>query len=240
MGQSPVPGTPTDAPHLAYDRVTPTDGTSLRQPDLPAWLAWLAKRLLRLMGWRLYGQFPDVPKCVVIAYPHTSNLDGIIMLLVAFAYQIRPVWMVKVEWVRGPVGGLVRALGGLGIDRRGSLDTVTQAADRIRQAERIVLVIAPEGTRRKTDHLKAGFYWMAHTAGVPIVCSFMDYPHRRTGIGLTITTTGEIEADLVPVFDLYRQVVARNPEKMSDLRLRPTQQRPMQPLTSRTPDEPDR
>lgn len=207
------------------NQVLPTDGVALRPREIPRPLIWFARGLLRLMGWRLAGQFPDYPKAVVIGYPHTSNMDGLLMLLTAWAYGVKPLWMVKIEMLRGPLGKILPWLGALGIDRRASNDMVQQAAQQIQQAERAILVISPEGTRRKTDHWKAGFYWIAHSAGVPIICSFLDYKNHRVGMGPGFMPSGNIQSDLEPVFAFYQQMTGRNPDQMGTLRLRPGQQK---------------
>jgi 1-acyl-sn-glycerol-3-phosphate acyltransferase len=207
------------------NQVLPTDGIALRPREIPRLVVWGARGMLRLLGWRLAGQFPDYPKAVVIGYPHTSNIDGFIMLLTAWAYGVKPLWMVKIEMMRGPLGTIIRLLGGMAIDRRASHDTVQQAAQQIQAAERAILVISPEGTRRKTDHWKVGFYWIAHSAGVPVLCSFLDYKHHRVGMGPSFMPTGNIQQDLEPIFEFYQQMTGRNPERMGTLRLRPGQQK---------------
>lgn len=208
---------------LHLDEVWPTDGGLQRPPEVPRWLRGLAHLLLRIGGYRVYGQVPNVPRMVLAAAFHTSNWDGFWMLVTAFALGVRPTWMVKIEWVNGPLGGLMKFLGGLGIDRSHSRDAVQQAVDLINEREKIVLVISPEGTRRRTDHWKTGFYWIAYNAQVPIVCGFLDYGKRRFGIGPALMPSGDIDADMEIIWDFYRNTTARAPEKVSTMRLRPSQ-----------------
>lgn len=205
------------------DTVSPTDGLSRRTAEIPHWVTQLARLILRLTGWKLYGEMPNADKCVIAAAWHTSNWDGLWMLLTAWAFGVRPVWMVKHEWTKGAVGGIVKALGGMGIDRSRSQNTVDEVVQQFASRDHLALVIAPEGTRRKAEYWKAGFYWMAHGANVPLVLSFLDYPHHRLGIGGTITPTGDIEADMERIWAFYRQITPRDPDKKSDMRLRPAQ-----------------
>jgi 1-acyl-sn-glycerol-3-phosphate acyltransferase len=142
------------------------------------------------------------------------------MLVTAYAFGLRPIFLVKHEWTKGVMGPLVRFFGGMGIDRRNSRNAVEGAVDLMNQAERIMFVISPEGTRRKTDHWKTGFYWIAHGANVPMVCGFLDYKHKRSGVGPVIIPTGDIDADCALIFDFYRNITALHPEKASDMRLR--------------------
>ncbi|MBC8098292.1 MAG: 1-acyl-sn-glycerol-3-phosphate acyltransferase [Armatimonadetes bacterium] len=222
-----MPDTPQSFPPLEnpmhLDDVLPTDGTSLRANDAPPFLIWLARRLLRLFGWTLYGQFPNTPKCVIATAWHTSNWDGVMMLTTAYALGLRPQWVVKAEWTRGLVGPITRAFSGIGVDRANSRDLVPQLVARINERETVALVIAPEGTRRKTDHWKTGFYWVAHGANVPIVLSFIDFKHKRVGIGGTVMPTGDIAADMERIWSVYRQVEPKDLSRMSEMRLRPHQ-----------------
>jgi 1-acyl-sn-glycerol-3-phosphate acyltransferase len=218
---------------LHLEEVWETDGVLQRPREVAPWLVGLAHLILRVGGWRLYGQLPDVPKMVLAAAFHTTNWDGFWMLVTAFAFGLRPMWMVKIEWVRGPLGWLVKLFGGLGIDRSHSRDSVQQAVDLIHERERIVLVISPEGTRRHTDHWKTGLYWIAYNANVPIVCGFLDYKHKRLGIGPVLIPSGDIDADMETLWAFYRNTNARHPEKVSDMRLRPGQHRSQKGVISK-------
>jgi 1-acyl-sn-glycerol-3-phosphate acyltransferase len=207
---------------LHLDQILPTDGTSLRKRQAGRFWIWLAHLFLKMGGWKLYGQLPNLDKFVLSAGFHTSNWDGFWMIVAAYAFGVRPVFLVKHEWTKGFFGPLVRYFGGVGIDRRKSRNSVEGMIDIIQNTERIMFVVSPEGTRRKTDHWKSGFYWIAHGAGVPIVCSFLDYKYKRCGIGPTIMPTGDIQADMEKIFAFYRQTHAKHPEKVSDMRLRPS------------------
>lgn len=206
---------------LHLDQVLPTDGISLRPRQASPFLIWLAHVFLRIGGYQLYGQLPNIDKFVLAAAPHTANIDGFWMLVTAYAFGLRPLFLVKHEWTKGVMGPLVRFFGGVGIDRKRSRNAVEGMADIIHTTDRIMFVISPEGTRRKTDHWKTGFYWIAHSANVPIICGFLDYKHRRFGIGPVIYPTGDISADMELIFDFYRNITARHPEKLGEMRLRP-------------------
>lgn len=199
----------------------PTDGTSARKPDVSLPVSLLAKGILRLMGWRLSGALPDVPKFVLLAGPHTSNMDGFLMLLTAFALRAKPDWMVKSELVKGPLGWLILKMGGMPINRRSSDNVVDQAVKCFNEREQIMLVISPEGTRRKTSFWRTGFYWIAVNANVPIGLGFLDYKYKRAGFHSMFTPTGNIEADMEELWKVYRLFTAKYPENYSDMKLRP-------------------
>jgi 1-acyl-sn-glycerol-3-phosphate acyltransferase len=97
----------------------------------------------------------------------------------------------------------MRALGGFPVQRGARLNAVEQAVERFRNAERLILVMSPEGTRKRTAHWKSGFYHIARGANVPVVLGFLDYPNRTAGIGPTVHLTGDTEADLAVMAAFY-------------------------------------
>jgi 1-acyl-sn-glycerol-3-phosphate acyltransferase len=177
-----------------------------------------------LRGWRVTGEIPADPKMIVVAGPHTANMDGILLILTSWVVRVKLYWITKVEVTRAPVlGWLARAAGGVGIDRSRSFNTVTQVVEELERRERLLLAVAPEGTRKKLDHWKTGFYWMARKADARILCGRLDYKLKVVDLAEAITTTGDIESDMERIFDLYRDVNALHPEKVNDMRLRPSQ-----------------
>lgn len=193
-------------------------------PELPVILRWIALVVMRILGWKVVGDPPPVPKAVIIAAPHTTNWDGFLVVMASWVVRVHMRWMVKVEWTRYPIiGPLVRATGAMGIDRSGSFNTVELAIKELNERDRLALLIPPEGTRRKTDHWKTGFYWIAHGAGVPLLPAKIDYHKKTLDIsGELIHTTGDIDADMQVIWAAYDGVQAKHPEKESDKRLRQT------------------
>ena len=167
---------------------------------------------LKLNGWKIEGSLPsEYSKFVLIAAPHTSNWDLPYTLMVAFALRLNIYWMGKRQLFRWPFGGLMRWLGGVEVNREQSSNLVTAAAQALVAAKGPVqLIVPPEGTRSKTRYWKTGFYWIAHTAQVPIVLSYMDYKRKLSGLGPVFTPTGDIEADMVKIKAFYAQFKGKN------------------------------
>jgi 1-acyl-sn-glycerol-3-phosphate acyltransferase len=183
-------------------------------------LALVGALFLRLAGWRVEGSLPPgVRRAVVIAAPHTTNWDLPYMLAVSYVLGVRPSWLGKRELFRAPFGRLMRWLGGIPVDRDRRMNLVEQAADRLREADRLFLVIPPSGTRSRAPHWKSGFYHIARTAGVPVVCAFLDYATKTGGIGLTFTPSGDIGRDMDRLRLFYRDVRGKYPDNETPIRL---------------------
>jgi 1-acyl-sn-glycerol-3-phosphate acyltransferase len=167
---------------------------------------------LKLSGWKIEGSLPSEPsKFVLIAAPHTSNWDLPYTLMVAFALRLNIYWMGKRQLFRWPFGGLMRWLGGVEVNREQSSNLVVAAAQALVAAEGSVqLIVPPEGTRSKTRYWKTGFYWIAHTAQVPIVLAYMDYGRKLSGLGPVFTPTGDIEADMIKIKAFYAPFKGKN------------------------------
>ena len=178
---------------------------------------WLSIRLLKLSGWQVLGQLPGhAHKSVLIAAPHTSNWDLPMTLMVAFALELRPRWMGKASIFRWPFGPLMRWLGGIPVDRSQSNNLVASSAQAIRDAaEPLQLIVPPEGTRSKTRHWKTGFYYIAHSAQVPIVMAYMDYANKRSGLGPLFEPTGDVEADMTNIKAFYQPFKGKNADQFA-------------------------
>jgi 1-acyl-sn-glycerol-3-phosphate acyltransferase len=175
--------------------------------------------VLRLIGWRMEGQLPG-PKCVLIGAPHTSNWDFPIGLLLFWSLDIDAHWVAKHTIFRWPIRGLLRALGGIPLDRTNTENFVDQMVERFALSERLVFALAPEGTRKHTDYWRSGFYWIAHGAGVPIALAYADYARKVGGIGPSFVPTGDIESDMEKIRAFYADKVGKHPEKLGSIRLR--------------------
>jgi 1-acyl-sn-glycerol-3-phosphate acyltransferase len=172
----------------------------------------LAELAFRLTGWRTEGAPPPNERFVLIAAPHTSNWDAVIMLLAADIFHLPLAWFVKDSWFKFPMGTLMRKLGGVPIDRSASHGVVEQAVERLLGAEPLALAVPPEGTRGKAAHWKTGFYHIARGAKVPIVLAYLDYGRKVAGLGPAFVPTGNIEEDFKVFAEFYKDVKAKHPE----------------------------
>lgn len=163
-------------------------------------------------GWRFEGEIPQVERAVLIAAPHTSNWDLPHMLATAWVLRLRVSWLGKHTLFRGPFGWLFRKLGGIPVDRRAPQGLVQQVADALRTSDKLIVAVPPSGTRSRAALWKSGFYWIAHTAGVPVVCGYLDFATRRASLGYTFEPTGDVKADMDRVRAFYDGVRGKHPD----------------------------
>ena len=144
---------------------------------------------------------------------HTSNWDFLVFLGAVHALGRQVHFIGKHSLFKWPLGGFMRALGGVPVDRKASQDLVGQIVAEFDRRDDFILVIAPEGTRSRTTQWKTGFYQIALRAGVPIVCAGPDFPTRRGVFGPVIRPTGNYADDLKPAFAFFRTLTPRHPER---------------------------
>jgi 1-acyl-sn-glycerol-3-phosphate acyltransferase len=170
----------------------------------------LARWIVGLCGWRLACEFPDVPRAVLIAAPHSSWWDGVWGMLIKIAIGADVSFMAKRELFIGPLGWLLRKLGGIPIERSATHGVVEQMVERLRSAPQLWIGIAPEGTRKRVTRWKSGFWHIAHAASVPIVLVYFHYPERTIGIGPLFVTSDDMNADLIRLRAFYAPWQGKN------------------------------
>ena len=178
------------------------------------------RALLRLAGWKVVLVRPPGPKAVVIVYPHTSNWDFIVGILARYATALPFRFVGKDTLFRWPFGGLFRRLGGIPVNRRQSTGFVGDLIEAFDKADSLYLAIAPEGTRRRIDHWKSGFYRVALAANVPLGLAFIDYSRREVGIEAWLSLSGNEAEDLAGIRAGYSNKRGKKPEMEGDIRFR--------------------
>jgi 1-acyl-sn-glycerol-3-phosphate acyltransferase len=170
--------------------------------------------IFKLMGWSVEGSFsPDLKKYIIAIAPHTSNWDFVIGVMARSILRIqRAHFLGKSQLFSPPYGWLFRWLGGYPVDRTSSHDMVHQVAEIFNQHDEFILAIAPEGTRKKVDKLKTGFYYIAKEAHVPIYPCGFDYQRKKVILGEAFYPSANAETDIEFLRKFYSSVKGRNPE----------------------------
>lgn len=175
--------------------------------------AWIG---IKLSGWKLVGTPPKEKKFVLVAVPHTSNWDFPITLAMAFLFGFRLSWMGKHTLFKGPMGPIMKWLGGIPVDRSKSNNLVDQVVQKINDLDQCAIAIPPEGTRSRTEKWKTGFYYISTGANVPIGLAFLDYSKKKGGFGPTFYPTGDIEKDIEQMQDFYKGIMGKNADQCNN------------------------
>jgi 1-acyl-sn-glycerol-3-phosphate acyltransferase len=171
----------------------------------------LGRSLLRVWGWRIVGEFPALRRFVIVVAPHTSNWDFVVGLAAKFALSLRAVWIGKHTLFRPPFGKLLRRLGGVPVHRDAPHAVVQQIIDEFAAREAMVFVLAPEGTRKRVERWRSGYWHVAHGAGVPVIPVGFDFALRTIFIGPPHETTDDLNADEERLRAYVRGIAPRHP-----------------------------
>ena len=186
---------------------------SLPRQGHPRWLRALGRWVMTVLGWRFVGGFPDVPKLVLVGAPHTSTVDGIVGLGAAAWADLAFSVFAKRQLFRWPLTPVLRAFGGVPVDRDAPGGLVGRAVEVLRGPGPAVVALTPEGTRGPVSSWKTGFYRIAVEADVPIAVVGIDFKRRELRIPGAIVPTGDLDADLAVLGDLLAGVEGRHPER---------------------------
>jgi len=186
-------------------------------PLLSPFLKFCTGPVLTLFGWKLEGTLPEKKKFVMIAAPHTSNWDMPVMMMIAFAFELKIYWMGKDALFKFPFCTIMKWFGGVPIDRTQSNDVVAQSIEIFNNSEEFVLTVPPEGTRDKVRYWKSGFYHIANGAGVPIVIGFIDWGRKVGGVGEAFKPTGDAKADMNEIQAFYKSMQGKIDSKLSSI-----------------------
>ncbi len=176
-------------------------------------LLW--KLYLLITGWKVQSDFPHhIPKSVIIVAPHTSAWDFIIGLAVRSVMRLQHVkYLGKAELFEGRFGFFFRKLGGYPVDRSNKHNMVDQVVDLFNQHEQFVLALSPEGTRKKVERLKTGFYHIAKKAAVPIIMTAFDFKKKEVYFAAPFYPTDDEAADFKRIISFYAPVQGKKADQ---------------------------
>lgn len=182
----------------------------------------ISNLLLRLWGFRLEGNPGNgLPQRIFAVIPHTSNWDFPLGLLVRSAAGISVQFIGKNSLFKPPWGFIFRWLGGHPVDRTKRQNYVESVVDLFGKHPNFALAIAPEGTRKKVDRLKTGFYHIARLARVPIILTKFDYGNKRVVFSSPFYPTNDQNRDFEEIYAFFKGVQGKNPRLGFDATLLP-------------------
>jgi 1-acyl-sn-glycerol-3-phosphate acyltransferase len=169
--------------------------------------------LFNLFGWKITGNFPPgLRKYIIAVAPHTSNWDFPVGLAARSILRIEDAkFLGKSQLFKPPVGWFFRAIGGYPVERTTSHDMVNQVVKLFNNHDDFILAIAPEGTRKKVEKLKTGFYYIAKSANIPIIPVGFDFGKKAVIVGDPLYPSDDFDADIETLYSFYRNITGKNP-----------------------------
>lgn len=173
--------------------------------------------ILKIIGWKIDKNVPEgVKKAVIVMGPHTSNWDFIIGKMAFITFGIKGRFLIKKELFFPPFGSILKAMGGIPVDRKANNNFTEQAVDYFKNNESMYMVFTPEGTRSYNSNWKKGFYYIALKAKVPIYIGYMDYQRKIGGFDSLFIPTGNVDADILKIKTILKQYKGKYPENGID------------------------
>ena len=180
-------------------------------------MRWLAKFIyFKLLGWKVVGNtsmsVDTIKKAIIIAVPHTSWHDFFMGILLRKVLKIKTNFIGKKELFVGPLGWYLRSIGGAPINRQNKENKVEAIAKLFRDRDEFRMTLAPEGTRKKVEDWRTGFYYIAKAAKVPIIMFTLDFKNKQNKISEPFYPTDDMEEDFRIMKSFYKGVVGKIPE----------------------------
>lgn len=168
----------------------------------------------KLSGWKIVGDFPfHIPKLVLAVGPHTSAWDFVVGVAAKTLIPVENAhFLGKKELFDGPFGWFFRSMGGIPVDRNSSKGLVQQVVEKIQETDRFRLGMSPEGTRKKVEKLKTGFYHIAKEAGVPILMIGLNFSEKKVVIGPLLHPSENKEEDFKKIHDFFKDIKGKKAE----------------------------
>jgi len=175
----------------------------------------LFKLVLKLIGWKIKGVYPGYERCVVVVAPHTSFWDFIIGKFYYLSIGLKTNFLIKKELFFFPFGQWLSIMGAIPVDRSDSHRMVFKLSKQFAKRKHLVLTITPEGTRKKVDRWRRGFYYIAEKSKVPVVMGYIDYKTKTIGIIGNLEITGDVEADMKWLKQQYKGISGKHADQFS-------------------------
>lgn len=175
----------------------------------------IAAFLLKALGWKIEGGTAYPKKCILCVAPHTSNWDLLLGKLVYASLGKQASFLMKKSWFFFPMNIIFKALGGIPVDRSKKNSLTDQLAEEFRSRKQFQLAITPEGTRKRNEEWKKGFYYIAMAAEVPIVIIIMNYGDKTIYFRDVFYPTGNVEEDMLKIKSYYKDAIGKHPENFT-------------------------
>ena len=174
--------------------------------------SWFGRNYLKMRGFSFVGHYPDdAKKSIIICAPHTCIEDFVIGRCFFWMEGREAKFLIKKEFFKPGLGWLLKRIGGIPVDRSKGNNMVAKTAVVFRNYDELHIVITPEGTRKRVEKWKRGFYYIAELAQVPVVLGFIDFKTKRCGYGPSFVPSGDFDKDWPMIEDFYRGMQGKVP-----------------------------
>ena len=168
--------------------------------------------LNKILGWKVINTQPNIPKCIIVVAPHTSNWDFIIGKLAYSSLGRTANFLIKKEWFIFPFNLFFKSIGGIPVERNKNNSMTGVLAAEFEKHDKLHLAITPEGTRKPVKEWKKGFYFIAVKAKVPIMLIGLDYEKKEASVLDIFHPTNDYRTDIVKIKSYYKDIKGKNPE----------------------------
>lgn len=174
---------------------------------------WFGRTFYGLMGWKLEGSIVEAERVLITAAPHTSNWDAVLGFAAILGINVRLHWLGKHSIFIPGLRWFMRWLGGIPVDRENPESVMGYVDEAVSKHEGVVIIVAPEGTRKKSEKWKTGFLRIAKANDCVIQLGALDFPNKRIVLGKTFKPTGDNQADIESIKEWYKQYEGKFPDQ---------------------------
>lgn len=186
--------------------------TLYNTPVVSQLLALLARFFLQITGWKVAGTPPRVARYILVGAPHTSRWDFLFAMAIALKCRIRCYWLGGATLFWGPLGLLMRWLGGIPVNEKRKNSLVNQTVSAYKQHRQLGIMICPEGGLDRGSRWHTGFYHIARNADIPIILGYLDFHTKTGGFGPVIKPSGNMPKDMAEIEAFYTNIHGKFPD----------------------------
>lgn len=173
---------------------------------------FLGKLFFKILGWKLNVPITEeVKHSVMVAAPHTSNWDFPFALAAFWTMGLDLKYFIKDFYTRGLHGYFFRWTGAIGVNQKAK-SNLTEYAIQLLKEKKMVVLVPAEGTRKRVEKWRTGFYTIAIEAKVPISLGYLDFSKKEAGIMGVFQPSGDFEKDMSYIQEQYLDKVGKYPE----------------------------